>query len=257
MFGLHGLPLQLLTSVGWVIPVFQIIMAVHVLRTGRSWYWIWIIFFFPFLGAAVYFFVEFLPGFQTISLDSVLNSLIPGIELKNLQHVLAETDTVQNRKALGDYYLAHGEAGMALELFRECVKGVFKDDGEMNVRLCSALVELGQYQEAAGILEGLRTRKVAYETSRRDVLYGRALEGLGKKEEAIRAFEDILSRFGSEVEGCYRLAKLYAQEGQKDKARALYEDILKKAKRFAPHYRHVMRVWIKSAKVDLKELSAL
>ncbi len=256
MFGLHGLPMQWLVSVGWIIPLLQIIMAVHVLRTGRSWYWLWIIFIFPFLGAAAYFFMEFLPGFQKFSLDSVLNSLVPGMELRHLENTLAETDTVQNRKALGDYWLAQGQAGKALELFRECVKGVFKDDGEMNVRLCSALVELGKYQEAKGILEGLRQKKVAYETSQRDVLYGRALEGLGKKADAIRVFEDLQSRFGSEVEGCYRLAKLYAQEGQKDKARALYGDILKKAKRFAPHYRHAMRIWTSSAKTDLKELSA-
>jgi hypothetical protein len=117
-------------------------------------------------------------------------------------------------------------------------------------------VESGQFQEAQGILEGLRKRKTAYETSQRDVLFGRVLEGLGRKADAIQVYEDILSRFGSEVEGCCRLARLYAQEGQKDKARNLYEELLKRAKRFSPYYRNAMRIWIKTAKVGLKELTA-
>lgn len=256
MSGQNGLPMQLLASVGWVIPLIQIIMAVHALKTGRNWYWLWIIICFPFLGAAVYFFVEFLPSYPHITFDSVLNVLVPGRELENLENAVADTDTVQNRRALGDYYLSHGQAGKALENFRECVKGVFKDDGEMNIRLCSALVETGQFQEAQTILEGLRKKKTAYETSQRDVLYGRVLEGLGRKAEAIQVYEDVLSRFGSEVEGCCHLARLYAQEGQKDKARTLYTELLKRAKRFSPHYRQAMRLWIKTAKTGLKELTA-
>src|SRR5208282_6391240 len=101
MSGQSGLPMQLLASVGWVIPLIQIIMAVHALKTGRNWYWLWIIIFFPFLGAAVYFFVEFLPSYPHITFDSVLNVLVPGRELQNLETAVADTDTVQNRRALG------------------------------------------------------------------------------------------------------------------------------------------------------------
>jgi hypothetical protein len=256
MSGLNGLPMQLLASVGWVIPLIQIIFVVHALKTGRNWYWMWIIICFPFLGAAVYFFVEFLPSYPRFTFDTVLNVLVPGRERQNLENAVADTATVQNRRALGDYYLSHGQAQKALEQFRECVKGVFKEDGEMNLRLCSALVETGQFQEAQAILEGLRKKKTAYETSQRDVLYGRVLEGLGRKAEAIQVYEDVLGRFGSEVEGCCHLARLYAQEGQEEKARRLYEDLLKRAKRFSPHYRNAMRVWIKAAKAGLRELTA-
>ncbi len=255
MSGLNGFPMQWLTSFGWIIPLVQIIFAVHALKTGRNWYWLWIIICFPLLGAVIYFFVEFLPSYPHLTFDSALNFIVPGRELQNLETAVEDTDTVQNRRALGDYYLSHGQAGKALENFRECVKGVFKDDGEMNLRLCSALVEMGQFQEAQGILEGLRQRKTAYETSQRDVLFGKVLEGLNRKADAIRVYEDVLSRFGSEVEGCCHLARLYAQEGQKDKARHLYGELLKRAKRFSPYYRNAMRVWIKTAQAGLKELT--
>jgi|GEM_PF-4675813 hypothetical protein len=244
-----------LASQFWFVPVIQVLFVVHAIKTGRSWYWIWIIFGFPLLGAAIYFFVEFLPSYPHITVSFALNRLVPGWELKNLKTAQEETNTVQNSKALGDYNLNHGEPEKALELFRECVKGVFKDDADNNIQLCSALVELGQFQEARTILGGLRKRKTGYETAKRDVLYGRALEGLGSSQEAIAVLEEVMNRFGSEVEGCCRLARLYAQAGGKDKARTLYMDLLKRARHFSPHYRSAMATWIKAAKTELKALS--
>lgn len=242
----------------YLVPLLQIMAVIHVIKTGRNWYWFWIIFFFPLLGVIIYFFVEIVPGFQQGGFqgatENSLNALLPGRRLKHLQAALEESDTVQNRKALAEYYLSNGEASKAVELYRSCLTGVFKDDPHVNLGLGCALVEAGEPAEAEKILGALRKRNAAYETSKRDLFYARALESQGKKDEALQAYGEILQKYSSEVEGACRLALLYEQNGQKDKALPLYEDLVKKSKRFSAHYRREQIAWIKKAKERLKEL---
>jgi hypothetical protein len=243
----------------YVIPLFQIIAIVHVLKTGRSWFWAWIIFMFPGLGLAVYFFMEILPEFRAPKTeaegDSILDTFMPGRKLGRLEAALEDSGTVQNRKALADYYLAAAEPMKSVELYRQCLTGVYKDDPHLNLGLAGSLVEAGEYTEAKNILEGLRKRNVVFETSKRDLFYARVLESLGQEKEALQVYEDILKKYGSEVEGTCRLAQLFEKMGQKEKAKALYDDLLKRAKRFAPHFRRQQQAWIKLAKEKAKGLS--
>ena len=44
-----------------VVLTFQIALVVHVLRTGRAIYWIYLIMFLPVIGSIAYFIVELLP----------------------------------------------------------------------------------------------------------------------------------------------------------------------------------------------------
>ncbi len=242
----------------YVIPALQIIAIIHVLRTGRSWIWAWIIFMFPGLGLVVYFFMEILPEFRapkTEALgDSILDTFLPGRKLGRLQASLEDSDTVQNRKALADYYLAAGVPLKSVELYRQCLTSVYKDDPQVNLGLAGSLVEAGEYEEAKNILESLRKRNAVYETSKRDLFYARALESLGREKEALQVYEDVLKKYGSEVEGTCRLAQLLEKMGQKEKAKALYDDLLKKAKRFAPHFRRQQQDWIRLAREKTKNL---
>ena len=243
---------------GYLVPLLQIIAAVHVIRTGRSWYWLWIIFFFPVIGVAVYFFAEMAPSFQTGGfqgvMESLLNTVLPGRQLKHLQDAVEDADTVQNRKALAEYYLSQGETSKAVELYRSCLTGVFKDDPHVNLGYACCLVEAGGAEEALKILGALRQKNAVYETSRRDLYYARVLEALGKEKEALQAYEELLQKYGSEVEGACRLALLLEKTGQKDKALPIYKDLVKKSQRFSAHYRKEQIAWIRTAKVRLKEL---
>ncbi len=243
----------------YLVPVLQIITAVHVIRTGRSWYWLWIIFGFPMIGVAIYFFAEMAPGFQSGGfqggLESLLNAMLPGRQLRHLQEAVEDADTVQNRKALAEYYLSNGESAKAVELYRSCLTGVFKEDPHVNLGYACCLVEAGDAAEALNILAGLRQKNAVYETSRRDLYYARALEVQGKDKEALQAYEELLQKYGSEVEGACRLGLLYEKTGQREKALPLYKDLVKKSQRFSAHYRKEQIAWIRIAKKRFKELA--
>lgn len=127
----------------------------------------------------------------------------------------------------------------------------------MNLGYGCALVEAGEGAEAEKILGALRKRNAAYETSKRDLYYSRALESQGKEKEALQAYGELLQKYPSEVEGICRLASLLEKTGQKEKALPLYQDLVKKAKRFSAPYRREQRTWIKMAKERLKEFTKI
>ena len=48
-------------ALGILLVLAQITCAVHVVRTGRNYYWIYIVVFVPVVGMAAYFIAEMLP----------------------------------------------------------------------------------------------------------------------------------------------------------------------------------------------------
>ena len=48
--------------IGGVILLLQISVIIHAMKTGRPYYWIFVIMAFPVIGCLIYFVVELLPG---------------------------------------------------------------------------------------------------------------------------------------------------------------------------------------------------
>ena len=44
--------------------LLQIILVVHAIKTGRPYWWIWLILFFPFVGSGAYLLIEVAPDFR-------------------------------------------------------------------------------------------------------------------------------------------------------------------------------------------------
>jgi hypothetical protein len=50
--------------IGIVSLILQVALAVHVVRTGRSMMWLFIILFFPVVGSLIYLFAEVIPEME-------------------------------------------------------------------------------------------------------------------------------------------------------------------------------------------------
>src|SRR5262245_33514451 len=102
------------------IPLFQIMAAVHAIKTGRAYHWIWIILFFPMIGAVVYFFVEVAPtlprGWTRDLHHQVLNYFKPGWELEGLREEFETCNSAHNRQLLAEALIRHGNAKEAQTL---------------------------------------------------------------------------------------------------------------------------------------------
>jgi len=243
---------------GLACLAFVVVCAVHAVKTGRAHYWLWIILFFSIPGCLIYFFVEMLPDLRRnpaakrIGLDLV-TVVDPGRNLRRLQDQLEIANTVSNRQALARYYVQAGQHDEAVELYQGCLQGVFKDDPPLTLELSYALFLKGSYDEAKEHLDRLAGTELGTLAPERDLLYARTLEQLGDVEASLVAYETIVRKSTGEETSC-RYANLLEKAGQSDKAREIYIEIVKRAKRSPGYYRRAQKLWINAARQALDRL---
>src|SRR5262249_34663714 len=97
-------------ALGLMILAAQVLCVFHVVRTGRPFWWIYLIVFAPLVGMIVYLGVELLPGLyrgptarQVAS--RVNRALDPGRGVREAWRRLEMSPTVQNKTALAEQYL--------------------------------------------------------------------------------------------------------------------------------------------------------
>ena len=243
---------------GLACLAFVVVCAVHAVKTGRAYFWLWIILFFSIPGCLVYFFVEMLPELRRnpaakrigADLVTVVDS---GRNLRKLQDQLELADTVSNRQALARYYVQAGQHDEAIELYQSCLKGVFKDDPALTLELSYALFLKGSYDEAKEHLDRLAGAELGTLAPERDLLYARTLEQLGDVDGSLVAYEAIVGKSTGEETHC-RYANLLENAGQTEKAREIYIEIVKRAKRSPGYYRRAQKPWINAARQALDRL---
>ena len=79
--------------------------GVHAVRTGRPYWWLFILLSFPMLGSVIYFFAEYLPGMRNTrggmkAARAINNVLDPNRELREARIEFDRTPTAYNRARL-------------------------------------------------------------------------------------------------------------------------------------------------------------
>jgi len=242
----------------YIIPVIQILNVIHVIKSGRSWSWLWLVLAFPLVGTAIYVLMELLPGFRFHSVsglfESIFNILKPGSELEKLKEKLETCDSVENKKALGDYYLRKAEPFKAVEIYKGCLQGAYKNDDFLSLFLCRSLFEAKLYEEAKANLIKLKGQSPNYEKNKVDLLFAKIHEAFNEDLEALGIYEKLAEQYGEGEEPRCRLALLLEKMGQKDRAILIYKDIVKRSKKFFPNYRRTEKEWINTSRMNLKRL---
>jgi hypothetical protein len=237
----------------------QVLAAIHVYKTGRPFYWLFAIWVFPVVGILAYFVVEILPTLRRSRRFSapsfnLLDAIIPGRELGRLKENLELSDTVENRKALAEYYQRNGQWDEAIPLYEGCLRGPFKDDPAVHLMLAEAHFLAGHQEQARQLLEKVSQLDPKYEPTRRDFYLGRICEDEGRTAEARQYYEKIVTKFSGE-EVRVRLALILEEAGETARAREIFADIVRRMRGAAAHYRHEQRHWRNLAHQGLKRLS--
>lgn len=234
-----------------LVPLIQVLTAIHAIKTGRSYYWLWIILFFPMVGTLVYLVVEVIPDFRQVpsrgALTTVLNAVQPDRELRLLKENLAFSNTVQNRKLLADYYLDHDLPTEAIEHYRECLRGVHAGDPSLSFNLAIAYCRIREFESARELLEDMARHHPIFQAADRDLILARILEEQGDDDRAIQVYQSLVAIHTGE-EPRYRLACLYQKQGDLDRARSLFQEILTRSKRFTAYQRRTQKEWVTLAK---------
>ena len=238
-FGLPGLV---------IIGGFLIAMCVHVVRTGRELFWIWIILIaFPPIGALIYFFAIVAPElFRGPTARKVgraaRETLDPTRIYRDAKAAHELAPTVHNQMRLAAAAAELGRHEEAEALYQGAMQGIHEDDPALLLGRARALIDLGRPAEAMPFLERLGQQGKEGQTPQAMLALARAYEGLGRFDEAVPAYEWAAARLPG-LEGIARQAAFLARTGQRAQAQEALAEIDRRLSRANPHFRKEGRHW--------------
>jgi hypothetical protein len=225
--------------------LFSVLLCVHVVRSGREMYWLWIILMFQPIGGLVYFVAILLPSIvrgptARKAKEAARETLDPTRDYRTAKMAAEDTPTVYNRMRLA---AAAGELGRwdeAEAQYRAAAQGVHAQDPALAYGLAHSLVELGRYAEARPILEQVEAENPR--TPQTALQLGRAYEGLGEMALAEPAFQHAAARLPG-LEGLARQAAFFANTGRRPQAQEALDEIDKRLERTNPRFQKEGRQW--------------
>jgi hypothetical protein len=245
-------------AIGALHILVAIFFAVHVVRHGRNYYWLFILLAFPFLGSVVYFFAEYLPeirhsrlGRQAVGAVAAL--VDPGRALREARADFERTPSADNRARLAEALLGDGQFNDALDHYRACLTGHHAKDAKLRLGLARAELAAGHGRESARVLEALFAEEPERWRDQAALLLAKAHAHAGDQPAAIDAFEQALTRHDSiETRCAYGL--YLAGLGRHARARELLEGVVRDAKLVDEHARLLNRESLDQARAALDKL---
>ncbi|HUD50517.1 tetratricopeptide repeat protein [Parvibaculum sp.] len=242
-------------ALGLIILLAQIGFAVHVIRTGRPIFWIFLIVFVPLIGCIVYGLVEILPELGQsntarkvrTTLDSAINS---ERDFRALVAAVDDLPTPHNKHLLASELIRRGDYAGARELYESALAGPHEHDPALLMGFARALFMQGDGAGALAALDRLQAENPGFQSHEGHLLYARALEALGRRDEAMREYEALLPHYpGQEARARYAL--LLKSAGRESEAGELFALIVKAVERGRNDYRRAQREWYEIAKANL------
>jgi hypothetical protein len=240
-------PAAIVTKLLWLV---QLGLIVHVLKTGRPYYWIFILFMAPALGGLAYVFVELAPEMR--GSGGTFSWKPRAWRIRDLRAELEETDTVKLRLALAAELLAARQPAEARQAAEECLTGVWRDDPHTLAAVARYRLEAGKIKESLEAIERINVARDKMLAADVALLRGRALVAAGRHTEAQAALRTIADTFIGE-EPRYFLAVSLQQSRHLDEAREIWQDIRKRFRRAGRNWRRAEKRWFKLAGEKLKE----
>jgi hypothetical protein len=236
----------------------QIACAVHVVRSGRPLYWIWILFIGSYLAVIVYFIVAIVPDLRNDprsrkAASRVRDTLDPERRRRSIQQRLEVTDTVDNRRALAEESMRLGDYTNAVELYRSVLKGMYATDAGFLLGLATAQANGNDFDGARATLDTLFSSNPNFRSADAELLRARVLEAQGDKDAALEHYRSLATSYPGE-EARYRYGALLKQRGRFGEARTVFRDMLTRAKSAPRYYKKKEKDWLDSAQRELAGL---
>lgn len=238
----------------------QIGCAVHVVRSGRPLYWIWILFIGSYLAVVVYLIVAVIPDLRNdprsrMVARQVLHTFDPERQRRHIKQRLEIADTVDNRRALAEECMRLGDYANAVELYRSVLKGMYATDAGFLLGLAQAQAGSGDHAGVRATLDALYAANPNFRSTDAELLRARSLEGLGDHDAALECYRTLSTSYPGE-EARFRYAALLKQRERFSDARAVLRDMLARAKLAPRYYRRKEKNWLDGAKRELAGLGS-
>lgn len=237
-----------------VLPyIIQILLIVHVIRTGRNQLWIWVLLFVPFgLGALAYLGVEIVPELlrgrtAQRTARGVRRAMDPTADLRRYENEVRVAGNVASRQRYAEELVRHGRCTEAIAQYGLALTGLYEHDPNLMLGLAQAQFAAGDAPAARATLDALIRDNPDFRSPAGHLLYARALEGEGNVEKAMAEYRVLAPSYPG-AEASVRYARLLAAHGQREAAQKVARELLEQARIAPGHYRRAQREWLDAAR---------
>lgn len=239
--------------------IVQVALIVHVIKTGRPYYWVLIIMF-PGIGVLAYVVVELLPDLLDSfrgrrALRRVKKTLDPTGDLRQREREHRLSGSVDATRRLAGELIENGQYQEAIVHYEKALTGLYEHDPDLLLGLATAQFANLQHVEARNTLDRLIEHNPDFRSPDGHLIYARATEACGDIDKALEEYEAV-SAYYAGAEAQLRYGKLLEQTGDREKALEQYRDIVDAADLAPRHYRKAQRQWIKEAREGIGRLGA-
>ncbi|HEX3836814.1 MAG TPA: tetratricopeptide repeat protein [Steroidobacteraceae bacterium] len=234
------------------LPILiEVLLVIHVFKTGRNTLWIFLIIFLPLAGAIAYTLVELLPELSRsrtlrTTRRNVARALNPEAQLRRLEDEAQVTQNVASRQRYAEELLRHDRFADAAAVYRRILTGLYEHDPDLMLGLARAQFGGGDPAAARATLDEAIGMNPNFRSPEGHLLYARALEAEGNTEKALAQYQ-VLSTSYPGAEAAVRYAQLLKTQGRIEEARTVAKELLEQARIAPAHYRRAQRDWLDSA----------
>jgi hypothetical protein len=231
--------------------IIQVLLIVHVIKTGRNQIWIWVLALLSMAGAIAYIAVEIIPDlFKSRTAQRTARgfkkAMDPTADLRRYENEARVTGNVASRQRYAEELFRQGRHDEAITQFREAMTGLYEHDPNLMLGLARAQFAKGDPAAARATLDDLIRFNPEFKSPDGHLLYARALEAEGSLAKALEEYR-ILAFSYPGAEAAVRFAQLLKEQGQPDEARKVARDLLEQARIAPAHYRKAQKSWLDAA----------
>ena len=231
--------------------IVQVLLIVHVIKTGRNQIWIWVLALLSLPGAIAYIAVELLPDlFRSRTAQRTARgfkkAMDPTAELRRFENESRVTGNVAARQRYAEELSRHGRHDEAINQFKEALTGLYEHDPNLMLGLARAQFAKGEPTAARTTLDDLIRYNPDFKSPEGHLLYARSLEGEGNIQKALDEYRVLAFSYPG-AEAAVRYAQLLKSLGQVDEAGKVARDLLEQARIAPAHYRRAQKSWLDAA----------
>ena len=228
----------------------------HVYKSGRPYWWMYIIIGVPVFGAIGYMFFELLPSSGADRhVRRVIKHFDPGRDFRARLDEVERCGSLANKLALADECINIGQFDDAIRIYRSVLEGGHANDVPALFGLATAYFWKGDAPNAVATLQKVAEHDPMHRSGEAKLMLARALAGAGRTQEARDCYEALLPHFGGEEARAYYVAFL-AKQNERARAEAVLADLDKRFRVASPSYRRTNQSWRRDAHKAFEEAFA-
>lgn len=229
----------------------QVILIIHVIKTGRNQIWIWVLALLSIAGAIAYIVVELIPDvFRSRTAQRTARGLKkamdPTADLRRYENEARVTGNVATKQRYAEELSRQGRYDDAIAQFKQALTGLYEHDPNLMLGIARAQFGKGDAAGARATLDDLIRLNPDFRSPDGHLLYARSLESEGNIDKAIDEYRVLATSYPG-AEAAVRYAQLLKSQGRSDEARKVARDLLEQARIAPAHYRRAQKSWLDAA----------